>query len=267
MNSVGIADLSVRGDMDANKENADPIDDLTANVRDAAITAMAAHVDGSAKSSKKRSRGAKSSDSKKIETLFQLIDNADCLMSLVYDVSQYLSSTPKNNISDRQQPLSTSLAIDVLQFVSSEGKHQLKRMRASTNNTKAKSRAAQSHNKLTKSARQLSSSQEIQRRVLAPTNPRKMLMMSLKSAKAKLKIDKESVVAAVSAIEIDDTITTMAPRVKRRQLTSGEIDVFTSEERKRIIYNEIRLPRPQGGNMVMSSIMKMYIIQNVWYSP
>ena len=54
MNSVGIADLSVRGDMAANKENADPIDDLTANVRDAAITAMAAHVDGSTKSSKKQ---------------------------------------------------------------------------------------------------------------------------------------------------------------------------------------------------------------------
>ena len=29
MNSVGIADLSVCGDMDANKENADSIDDLT----------------------------------------------------------------------------------------------------------------------------------------------------------------------------------------------------------------------------------------------
>ena len=70
MNSVGIADLSVRGDMDANKKNADPIDDLTANVRDAAITTMAAHVDGSSKSLKKRSRGAKSSDSEKIETLF-----------------------------------------------------------------------------------------------------------------------------------------------------------------------------------------------------
>ena len=48
MNSVGIADLSIHGDMDANKENADSIDDLTANVRGAAITAMAAHVDGSA---------------------------------------------------------------------------------------------------------------------------------------------------------------------------------------------------------------------------
>ena len=66
MSSIGIADLSIHGDMDANKENADPIDDLTANVPGAAITAMAAHVDRSAKSSKKRSHGAKRSDSEKI---------------------------------------------------------------------------------------------------------------------------------------------------------------------------------------------------------
>ena len=32
MSSVRIGDLSVHGDMDTNKENADPIDDLTSNI-------------------------------------------------------------------------------------------------------------------------------------------------------------------------------------------------------------------------------------------
>ena len=83
MISVLIADLSVRGDMDASKENADHIDDLTANVRGAAVIAMAAHVDGSTKISKKRSHGTKRSDSEKIETLYQLIYNVACLFLLV----------------------------------------------------------------------------------------------------------------------------------------------------------------------------------------
>ena len=281
MNSKGSANLSVRIGMDTDKENVDPLQDLTANVRGAAITAMAAHVDGLAKSSKKRSRGAKSSNSEKIEMLYQLVDNVKCLFLLVYDVSQYLLSTSKNSLTDRQQSLPTNLAIDVLQFVLSEGKHQLKRMQAVTNNTKAKSRAAQSHNKLTKSDRQLSSSQEIQRRVLAPTNPRKMLIFSLKSAKSKLKIDKEHAVAAVSVNEFDNTINAMAPRVKRRQLTSVELDILHPRNKRasstmRLDFHGHReatlciLRRKQYMSLMrsllkMSSIVKMYIIQNDWY--
>ncbi len=86
------------------------------------------------------------------------------------------------------------------------------------------------NNKLTKSAQQLSSSREIQHLVLAPTNPQKMLMLSLKSAKAKLKIDKEPAVAAVSVNQFDDAITVMAPQVKHRQLASVELVIFTSME-------------------------------------
>ena len=44
MNIVWMANPSIRGDMDANKENADHIHDLIANARGTAITAMAAHV-------------------------------------------------------------------------------------------------------------------------------------------------------------------------------------------------------------------------------
>ncbi len=77
MNSVGIADLSIHGDMDANKENADSIDDLTANVRGAAITAMAAHVDGSAKTSNKRSPRLRSRAPKAPQHLQLLIGTND----------------------------------------------------------------------------------------------------------------------------------------------------------------------------------------------
>ena len=113
MNSKGSANLSVRIGMDTDKENVDPLQDLTANVRGAAITAMAAHVDGLAKSSKKRSRGAKSSNSEKIEILYQLVDNVKCLFLLVYDVSQYLLSTSKNSLTDRQQSLQTQKHIQI----------------------------------------------------------------------------------------------------------------------------------------------------------
>mmetsp|Transcript_27431 Transcript_27431/g.65962 ORF Transcript_27431/g.65962 Transcript_27431/m.65962 type:complete len:267 (-) Transcript_27431:179-979(-) len=56
----------------------------------------------------------------------------------------------------------------------------------------------------------------------------------------------------------------MAPRVKQQQLTSGELDVvFTSEERRRIVYDEIRLPRPQGGNMVYSAAEAVHVIDTI----
>ena len=64
MNSVGIADLSV-----------------TDNVLGAAITAMATQVDGSVKSSKKLSSGAKSSDSDNREA--REVTYFDCLLSFV----------------------------------------------------------------------------------------------------------------------------------------------------------------------------------------
>ena len=58
-----------------------------------------------------------------------------------------------------------------------------------------------------------------------------------------------------------DSTLVVAPRSKRSKLTSGELDIcFTSEERRRIIYKDIRLPRPRGGNIVYSAAEAINVV-------
>jgi hypothetical protein len=61
---------------DANQENVAPSADPLANVRSTAREALAAHIDRSAKESGKRSRGPRSSDAEKVESLLCFVDGA-----------------------------------------------------------------------------------------------------------------------------------------------------------------------------------------------
>mmetsp|Transcript_5918 Transcript_5918/g.14827 ORF Transcript_5918/g.14827 Transcript_5918/m.14827 type:complete len:216 (+) Transcript_5918:1745-2392(+) len=182
--------------MDTHKENGELVQDPPVNVRSAAIAAMAVQINGSANSPKKRSSGSRRSDGEEIESLYRLIDNAEALFSLAADVGRYLSSIAHNNDTVRQHPAPTGLSIDVLEFVSSAGRDQLKEMRAEINSTKAKSRATQSNSKLNKSGRQYSNSQSLQSRALAPAKPREMLLLSLKSPKEKINMSRQPALAA-----------------------------------------------------------------------
>ena len=55
----------------------------------------------------------------------------------------------------------------------------------------------------------------------------------------------------------------MAPRAKKSKLTSDELDIFTTEERRRIIYDEIRLPRPQGSNIVYTAAEAVNVLETL----
>ena len=226
------------GPMSANQENVPPASDPVANVRNAARDALASHIDGSIlKSQKRRSRDQKS-DAEKIESLFGYMDSLGVLLSLVSDVKQYLSLVDGSSSS-------FELAFEALDYVTLSGKDLVARMRSTVNYTKSKSMAASAHNKLTKVERQRFNDSLIQRRALAPTNPRRMLQLAMSTAKKNLNRTKPAAVA----IEDDDVV---APRVKRRHLSQNELEVFTSQEQRQIILNDIRLPRPRGGNLVYS---------------
>ena len=90
---------------------------------------------------------------------------------MVGDVTRYLESIYNSGvgIGSSIQP-----AIDTLEFAACVGHRQSVDMRKLGNNTKAKKRAASSHNKLDKLASQRSRNQQLQRRALATTNPRKI---------------------------------------------------------------------------------------------
>ena len=67
------------------QENVPPTDPV-ANVRNAAVEAMAMHIDGSAKASKNGTRRERLSNAEKIEDVFSSIDDLDAILSLVDDV-------------------------------------------------------------------------------------------------------------------------------------------------------------------------------------
>ena len=96
----------------------------------------AGQIDGSAKSCRKQSIGPRSDDPKKIEWLFKKIDGTGLLLSLVDDVQSCLESTT-NNANGQCVPSSAQFAIDMLEFVVSNGKQQLNGMRKLVNNSKA----------------------------------------------------------------------------------------------------------------------------------
>ena len=164
----------------ANKENVTPSSDPVANVRNAARDALASHIDGSAKASKIKRCRDQLSDAEKIESLFVSLDSIDVLLSLALEVKVFIQSVSVNGGS------SLDLAVDVLDFVASSGKDLLSRIRKTTNNTKSKSKAASAHNKLTKVSRMQFKDEQVQRRVLSSTSPRRMLQMALSNAKKRL---------------------------------------------------------------------------------
>ena len=114
----------------ADQENVPPSEDasiesIVANVRSAAVEAMGAQIDGSAKNSSKRSSGSRCDDPKKIESLYCKIDDADLLFSLADDVRRYLESISS---AGNANSLSIGPAVKVLNYIVSAGKKQLKGM-------------------------------------------------------------------------------------------------------------------------------------------
>ena len=89
MPSIAISPTEV-----ADQENVPPsqdasiesIESVVVNVRSAAVDAMAAQIDGSAKNFRKRNSASRCDDPKKIESLYCKIDNVELLFNLVDDV-------------------------------------------------------------------------------------------------------------------------------------------------------------------------------------
>ena len=61
----------------SDQENVDPSIDIIANVRSSVCGVRAAHIDGSAKETRKRSRGPQSSATEKFESLLCFIDGTE----------------------------------------------------------------------------------------------------------------------------------------------------------------------------------------------
>ena len=116
-------------------------------------------------------------------------------------------------------------------------------MRKLAHHTKAKKRAASSHNKLNKLAKQQANDDQLQRRSLALTKPKKMLQIAIKNTKDSLKVLKFSHLLQ----PLEDTDSIVAPQAKRQKPSSGET---TSVNKRKAIYDEIRLPRPLNGRIV-----------------
>ena len=107
-------------DTTTDQENVSPVDPVV-NVRNDARKAMAMHIDGSTKESKKRARRDRLSDAEKIESVFTSSDCIESLVSLIDDVRFFLESGHA----------STSIAIEALKYISSAGKVQLNQIRKS----------------------------------------------------------------------------------------------------------------------------------------
>ena len=233
---------------DANQENVAPSADALANVRSTAREALAAHIDRSAKEPGKRSRGPRSSDAEKVESLLCFVDGAEIAFALVDDAKRYLLSI--GNVGNSNGPLaSVGIVIEALNHAINAGRRQLKGARLAINNTSAKQSAAQSHQKLTQLDRQRFGEQHLQRRALAPTNPRKMLQLAITNTNQKLSALRQS---AATISDVSDSSAVIAPRSKKRKASPIDVRMLTPEEKKQIIRDSIRLPRPRGGNLVYS---------------
>ena len=137
------------------------------------------------------------------------------------------------------------LAVEALRLVITTGTHQLNATQKEVGYAKAKQNVTQSHKKLTKFDRQPVGEEQLQRRVLVPTNSRKMLKLASSSIKNKLSSCHE-LPAAVP--ESGSAIT--ASRAKQHKLSSTTTKEISTEEQKQHMYDSLWLPRPQGGNLV-----------------
>ena len=120
--------------IDTNKENVPPQDDsmagILADVHGTAKDAMAAQLNGSAKSAVKRCPGLRRDDPEKIEKLYVKFGGFDQLLKLTANVGSFIesiSSVSTNNAT--LNSCSMKLAIDALEYVVSEGKQHLSDMR------------------------------------------------------------------------------------------------------------------------------------------
>ena len=86
----------------ANQENVAPSTDPLANVRSTAREALAAHFDILANEQGKRSRGPRSSDAEKVESVLCFIGGTETAFALVGDAKCYLSSI--GNIRNSNRP-------------------------------------------------------------------------------------------------------------------------------------------------------------------
>ena len=132
------------------QENVSPSVSLE-NVRKAACNAMAEHIDGTAKESRKRDRRERFSDAEKVELVFSSIDRAKAALLLVDKVVLFLSSASNSG---------NALAVEALKLAPSAGRKQFEQIRWAMSNTKSKPLAAVAHSKLTKVAKQFAVDQQ-----------------------------------------------------------------------------------------------------------
>ena len=233
--------------------NVPPLAEALSNVRDDARVARAAHIDRSAKEAGKRKRGPRNSDAAKIEALLSHVDGAETAFQLTEDVVRYLSAI-------ENAPPSLGLAIEALKLVASAGRQQTEAMRLEVNNTKSKPNASQAHRKLTIDSRRQFGEQQLQHRALATVNPRKMLQAAIKNTKQRLTPSRSTLVPVLAP---DAAVAIAVPRSKARKLSPAESQIFTADQRRRYVYNSVRLPRPAGGNLVYSVAEAVSVIRSL----
>ena len=73
--------------------------------------------------------------------------------------------------------------------------------------------------------------------------------MAISDMKQKLNSLRQS---AATTSNLADGSAVIAPRSKKRKASPVDARVLTPEEKKQIILDSIRLPRPRGGNLVYS---------------
>ena len=126
----------------ADQENFPPTPDssiayVTANVHSAVVDAMAGKLDKSIKNQKKRWLGKRLDDPKKTEVLFHKISDMRLLFNFA-DKAKQDSELVSNAVSYTMSPNSLSLVIEVLDFIASTEKFQLKESCMLDNHTKSK---------------------------------------------------------------------------------------------------------------------------------
>ena len=129
-----------------------------ANVRNVVRKTMAIHINNSANKSKNGSHRDRFSNAKKIENALSSINDVEA-----NDVVLCLES------SGNSECAGLSLVSKALKYAA--GKVQLNKIRLVIDNTKLKTRAAQTHKRLTEADRMRAFDQQLQCRTLSTTNP------------------------------------------------------------------------------------------------
>ena len=190
-------------------------------------------------SSKEKKRHQKQSDDGKIESLHTRMDVVKHTNIVVSGALQYLLESQTATNKSLLQP-----AIKALEFATQTCGEQIERVRRDVDNTKAKKKSKQVHNKLNKQAHR--QAQEIaavtagQARV--NDKPKKTLTLIVKNAK-------EAVEAlgsprnSIGSMDLDSTAP-LLPRTKKRK--SSETNDENDTDSEGVI---IRLPRPANSEM------------------